>query len=617
MTTELNLDEIIDKLKIADDAYFNSSDVVMSDAEYDNLKRAAEKINSKHPYFMEVGADVRAGKVKLPYPMNGLTQVYDLESWVKSESLQDEEIIQTDKLDGTSTELVYADKDGDGDAEFINAYSRGNSLEGADISRHMKHMDFPKVIPNCTLFVVRAENIMKEKVFQEKYKGKFATARGMVAGCMNRTETDHKHLKDISVIAYTIIDNDGPMLDKVESLAKLRSLGFIIPNVEVMKGKSIKDINCIENLKLSKKRSEYELDGYVYSTKSGESVKFKIVDEDSIVLSKVKKVHWEVSKNGFQKPRVEIDPVILYGTVVTFATGFNARFISDNCIGPGAVVKITKAGSVIPYILEVTKPAMSGKPDFPAGDNVWNSNDVELVVKDPENHPEVLFKLVLDFFDTLSVEHLKEASMKTLFDRLKFWTESYDYIIGTLFDLTESEWSKLIGANGVKIYESLRRRLDNMKHETLLGAVKYFGFGFGVRKAKAILEQISYDEFLNATVKDIVKLDGFDTTMAERVIEGLPAYKKFIDDNKAYVTFVVNTKTDELKNIAVVFTGFRDSELEERVEKMGGKIQSGVSKKTTYLVSVDGDSGSSKCKKAKDLGVGILTVTEFKDKFNL
>jgi len=356
VTNELNFDEIIDKLKTADEIYFNSSDEVMSDAEYDILKRTAEKINPKHPYFMEVGADVRAGKVKLPYPMYGLTQVYDLQEWVNTNSLHNAEIIQTDKMDGTSTVLIYADKDGDGDAEFINAYSRGNSLEGADISRHMKHMNFPKSIPGHSLFVVRAENIMKEKTFQTKYKGEFKTARGMVAGCMNRTETDVKYLNDIDVIAYTVIDSDKPAMDKVTALAKLRSLGFAIPNVEVMKGKSMKDVDIIENLKQSKKRSEYELDGYVYSIKSGESIKYKIVDEDSVVLSKVKKVHWEISKNGLLKPRVEIDPVILYGTVVTFATGFNARFIFDNKIGPGAMVKITKAGSVIPQILSVEKP---------------------------------------------------------------------------------------------------------------------------------------------------------------------------------------------------------------------------------------------------------------------
>lgn len=618
MNQDIVFDEIIEQLKLADDAYFNSDQVIMSDNEYDNLKRTAQSINPKHPYFFQVGADVRGGKVKLPYPMNGLTQVYQIDKWINDEYLHDNDLIYTDKLDGTSGLLIYADKDDDGNAEWINAYSRGNSLEGADISRHLKHMNFPKSIPGYKLFVVRMENIIKNNIFHSKYKGKYSTARAMVAGCMNRTETDTNILKDIDVVAYSIVASDKQNKTKLEALNELKKLGFNIPNFYSNKGRHFSDKQLTDELLLSINDSEYELDGYVITDNiSNKSVKYKTIDSKSILTPKCKKVHYEISKHGYQKPVVEIEPVILYGTVVTFATGFNCKFIKDNCIGPGAKVRITKSGNVIPYILEVIEPATSGIPQLPEGDNVWNETGVELMIKDVDTNPVVLFKLVLDFFDTLNVDLLKEATLKLLFDKLKLWNDSYEDIISTIIDMFEVEWGNIVGVNGNKIYNSLHRRLNNIKPEVLLGAVKYFGFGFGVRKAKALLSQISLENLSKADVNDISKLDGFDTLTAERIVKGYPAFEDFFTRNKDFITIKADNKTDELKGITVVFTGFRDSELEDKIEQMGGKVATSVSKKTNYVISADGDSSSGKGKRAKELLIEILTIEQFKDKFNL
>lgn len=619
----MNVEEIIEKLKQADDAYFNTDQVIMTDAEYDLLKISAQKMNPSHPYFVQVGSDVRSGKTKLPYPMNGLEQYFQVKKWFETESYFDEDIIVSYKYDGTSGLLIFADKNNDGDAEWINAYSRGNSLEGADISRHLKHMNFPKSIPGFNLFVVRIENIIKEDIFKAKYAGKYSTARAMVAGCLNRTETDCNILKDIDVVAYTVvaaIDNNGISVNsyKTSALQLLNSTGFQTAKFVTHKAHKLTDEFLTNSLKKVKSECEFELDGFVLTENiSNKSIKYKIVDESSVVTPLVKKVHYEISKHGYQKPVVEIEPVKLYGTIVTYATGFNCKFINDNVIGPGARVKITKSGSVIPYIMEVISPATSGKPQLPDGDNVWNENKVELVVKNPESHPEVLFKLVLDFFESLNVELLREATLKLVFDKLNLWNENYENIITIIIDMMECMWENIVGANGKKIYVSLHRRLSNLKPETLLGSLKYFGFGFGVRKAKQLLKQISLEDLEKASVNDIAKLEGFDHLTASRIVSGFPDYKDFYLMNKNFIKFVSDDKTDEMKNIIVVFTGFRDSDLEERVEKMGGKVSTGVSKKTNYVISADADTNSGKCKKAKELGIQVLSIDEFKDKFNL
>lgn len=610
-----NFDETINLLREADDLYFNSGETILSDSEYDRIKRAAYNINRNHPYFMKVGSDVRGGKVKLPYPMYGLEQVYEGEitSWVEKNGFNKEDIVITHKLDGVSCMLVYADRDMDNEAEFVIAYSRGNSMEGADITRNLRHISIPQSITDTEFLVVRGELIVKKKVFEEKYSKMYSTARAMVAGCMNRKETDPDVLKDIDFVAYTIMSTDIP---KIDAMAHLRQCGFEIPFTQVAKPKSLSDEFLHDIIKVSKDISDYELDGIVLTENdNNDSIKYKILDEDTIRESKVKKIHWEISKSGFFKPRVEIQPVNINGVIITFATGFNAKFIQDNKLGPGAVVRITRSGDVIPYILDVLHPAE--EPQMPEEEYTWNETGVDATVMDLDSHPDVKFRQVLDFFESIKVDLLKESTLKTVMDTLNISESSYDEILETIFDLTEAEWKMMVGVNGVKINNSLHRRLRNMKLETLLGSLKYCGFGFGIRRAKQLLSQIDVRDVWDLTVEQIDDLHGFDVKTAQRVAEGLALTKDFLERNKDYIILNEVDKTDELQGLTFVFTGFRDNALEERIEAMGGKVTSGVSKKTSYLVSAEGDSGSGKCKKAKQYDIPILNLEEFKDKFNL
>jgi DNA ligase (NAD+) len=626
-----NIDEIIAKLEEADDAYFNSDKEIMTDAEYDILKRTAHKLNPKNPYFVKVGANVRGGKLKLPYPMHGLDQIFENEiqpMWVDKYGLKDSLIIITDKLDGVSCMLLFADKDGDGHAEFQIAYSRGNSAEGADISRHVKKLNFPKVIPNCSLFVVRAELIMKDKIFRGKYEGKYSSARATVAGVMNSSDGDDR-LDNIDLIAYTIVDQSNKRANKQDALTTLHTHGFKVPFTQIVKGSQLNDkflMNCIEQ---SKANSAYELDGVVLSENhTNQSIKYKILDANAITTSPWRDMPVEISKWGLLKPRIEINPVKLFDTVVTFATAFNMKYVYDNKLGPGSTITLTKSGSVIPYILGSTPSTV---PDYDkwfeqqmtrsagSSDWEWNENEVEVVLSDAENHPLVRFKQVLDFFESIEVDLLKESTLKKVLDHYNWFnhTWSYEKTIETLFDLTDSEWGKIVGANGSKIYASLHRRLSNMKLETICGSLNYAGAGFGIRRAKMLIAQAGAANMWNLVSHDITTFNGFDDKTAMKIAYALPKIKSFIDRNADYIKIIEEKKTDELKDISVVFTGFRDNELQEKVEKMGGKVGSGVSKKTTYLVAADPGSSSGKAGKAKELGVKVLSIDEFKDMFNL
>lgn len=636
MTQDLDFDDIIALLIKADEAYFNSTaPEIMTDAEYDRLKKRAFATDPSHSYFSRIGSDIRGGKIKLPYQMGSLDQVYlggDFQDWLTKYNLLGRNIVVTDKLDGISCMAVFRN------GELEIAYSRGNGVEGADITRHVKLIkNLPKKLKNIDYLVVRAELIMKVDTFEQNWKSKFKNPRVTVAGTMNRSESNKDIIADIDFVAYEVVaTNATPENTKIQQLNMLSSLGFqTVPSLYTVACTSLTDAVMTKILKEARLASPYELDGIVItadeidvrpqrgsiSLNPEHSCKFKVNDDDSIVDVDVKDVLWEISKSGYWKPRVEIFPVDLFGTTVTYATGFNGKFIKDNGIGPGAKVRITKSGTVIPYILEVVKKApRTALPDESVhGKWGWNETGVEIVVENADTHPQVKFKQVLDFVEKLNVELLKESSLHKLFEVFDFWVDDYQSIILTMVDLKQKEWEDAIGSNGAKIYLSLHRRLQNAELATLIGASKYMGIGFGVRKAKALIAGSSEDDIWNLTAVDIAMMEGFDTKTAAAAVKGLKETKVFVDALLAtgYVNLVKIVKTDELKDVQVVMTGFRDPDLAAEIEKRGGKMGSSVSKKTTYLLTYDANSNSGKSKKARDLGVTVMTPDDFKDKFNL
>lgn len=632
-----SFEEIIDLLKVCDDAYFNDVSSPLTDRAYDILKRKAFSMDPSDEYFIKVGSDVRGGKIKLPYTMGSLNQVYEGEvsKWVEKYSLADRSIVVTDKLDGVSCMLVY------NNGNLSIAYSRGNGFEGADISRHIRKIpSVPTQLVDVEYLVVRAEVILNEQTFEDKYSEKYENSRNMTSGAMNRKETDQNILNDLEVICYEIVAGtiDGETaierLPKCDTLGILRKLGFKVVNSYITRGSTLSDKWLSSKLEDARSKSPYVLDGLVLtindhanvnnqssssSINPEHSIKYKVLSADDVVETVVKEVHWEVSKSGYLKPRVEIYPVSLFGTTVKFATGFNAAFIRNNGVGKGARISITKSGMVIPFIVSViesTTPDLPKPEDFGAWE--YNETGIEAVLLDKESDA-VVFKQVLDFFETFKIDLLKEATLQTIWDSLP--SKKYDDAICDICDYTESEWVKYIGANGSKIYKSLVQRLQSATLETFLGASRYMGVGFGVRKGKALLSGTDnpLTTIWSISEAEIVAKDGFDTKTAQSVLNGLKPTKALLERLMAAgaLNIIEEKKTMELNTLNVVMTGFRDAELQYQIESKGGKVSSGVSKKTTHLLALDPNSGSGKAEKAKELGVKVMTPEQFKFEFDL
>jgi len=616
---QIPVNDIIDVLVEADDMYHNGEEEsFLSDAEYDALRRYAERVAPHDVYFTGVGSDVRSGKQKLPYPMGSLDQIYEGEitGWVADNGLREEYLINTDKLDGTSAEVLF---NLTGDLQI--AFSRGNGFEGADITRHVKQL--PTVPTNVgRQLVVRGEMIIEKSRFPEMQQfavnraGRpYKNARNAVAGIMNAKKNDLNVYKYVDFVAYEII---GSKLSKEEQLLELNKLGFKTPTYALVKGIELNDSFLADYLNSRRAVTEYEIDGIVIDVNSSMrrkalnptrdtlnpaySVKYKIADASNQAIATVLNVEWNASKDSYLKPRIEIEPVELVGVTIRHATGFNAKFIVENSIGPGAKVLITRSGDVIPFIQKVIEPA--DEPQMPDVECSWNETQVDLIAD--EETDEVHINRLIDFFSSIDAPMLREGNIRTLYEAGYNTTES-------IIRMSLSELDSLIGSNGKKIYEGLREKLTDIPQYVLMGSTHFFGRGVGKRKFKKLLKAIG--EVTQKTIKSIPSVEGFDEKTAAKIEAGIESFNSWFESIKDYVTVAQEAEatSSTLEGEKVVFTGFRDKDLEAAVEAAGGSMQSSVSSKTTILVTVDPTSNSGKIKKARDLGIKIIGVDAFKE----
>jgi len=201
-------EELIDVLREADDDYTNGVEPDLSDAQYDAIRRQAELIQPHHVYFTGVGSEVRGGKVKLPHPMGSLNQKFegDIAGWVTKHNLEESRFLITDKLDGVSAMTIY------NNGTLQIAYSRGDGIEGADITRHLKNI-VPTNISHTTNIAIRGEVIISKMNFDYHIQPKlmsrsnkpYKNSRNCIAGLLNSESIPNWVYQYIDYIAYDII----------------------------------------------------------------------------------------------------------------------------------------------------------------------------------------------------------------------------------------------------------------------------------------------------------------------------------------------------------------------------------------------------------------------------
>jgi len=625
---KFNWDPVIELLQTANNAYYNGSSPIMSDVLYDKLKDAFEEKFPKHPLLTNVGAPITKSKVKLPFWMGSMNKIKPgTKSLITWFSKHKSPYLISDKLDGVSC-IYYKEQ-----SKPARLYTRGNGEYGQDISHLLSYIKtFNTADKNHTFndktFCCRGEIILSKDKFTDKYAAKNSNARNLVSGLVNAKNIQKRKslAKDVDIVMYEIIEPTN--LTPEEQLKTLKELNFNVVSHNVHPNELNED-TLKEILLKCKAASKYEIDGiiiaknisYVRNTIGNPkySIAFKMVLDEQTAVSKVINVIWTPSKDGFLKPRIEIEPVVLSGVNIRFTTGFNAKFIKDSGIGPGAVIEIIRSGDVIPYVKQIITTV---SPSFPEEDYVWNNTEVDIVLKNPEDNKIVLVKNITRFFKKLEIKGLNNGNITRI---VNHGYSSIEKIINASI----SDFQKIDGFK-IKMATNIYNNIHNIISKPielvcLMNASGCFGRGIGLKKIKPVLEQYPniLDELTptptHLTIEDLCLIEGYSTKTAQVFMGGLYEFKEFLDRNPNRFQTTNKTASQQTESEyfhklfngkRIVITGFRDKELEKRIEENGGKITASVNSKTSFVIRKNKKSNSTKIKRAVELNKAIYTLDE-------
>ena len=615
-SNKLSISNLVKVLKYASNKYYNDIQII-TDEEYDYLYDLLKKKSPNNKFFNLIGSNIPTNdKVKLPYHMGSMDKkkpnTGSIDAWIKK--YKDTKYIISDKLDGDSIMFVVTD----GDKKL---YTRGNGTYGRDISHLIEF--FPEFNKNFDIdhFAIRGEFIILKKNFL-KYKDSFSNARSMLNGLIIKKKIVQEDISIIDFVAYEYISNMKYSLQ----LKQIKNLGFKL--VEATQLDEINDNILSQLLEKRKKKSIYDIDGLIITNnKKNEkntsgNPKYAFAFKDTSLLESkivdVIEVEWNISKDDLLKPRIKIKPIQLSGVEINYVTGFNGKYINDNNIGKNSKLEIIRSGDVIPHIKKVIK---STKADMPTMKYKWSDSKVDIIVDDISDDIKYtkLLKYFTYFFKTLGV---KNMDSKTLEKIIKNKLDTLPKILKA----KEKDFLKIEGFQETmadKIYQNIQNKIKDVKLPVLMTASNVFGKGFGIKKFNIILKEYpniitkNYNE--DKLIELIIKLEGFEEKTANKFAKGVPKFKVFLKSVP-----MIKIQKDKISNTGsilqdkkIVFSGFRDKELEELIENQGGQVIGIVSKNTSFLIVKSKDECSSKIAKAEELKVKILTKTLFIKKFKL
>ena len=607
--SEKQLSEMIDA---ANNAFHCEGKPIMLDNEYDILYEFTQKKYPKNNVLQNVGGIVEKNKVKLPYEMASMDKIKPdagiLPNWMKKYTGP---YTLSCKLDGVSG--LYSTE---GDTPKL--YTRGDGKVGQDISHMIPHLRLPK----DKNIVIRGEFIIPKQIFNIKYEEKFANPRNLVAGIVNQKTIGEK-VEDIHFVAYEVIvpENLTPS-QQMERLSKM--------DVEVVQNTTLPSISnesLSEVLQDWRKTYLYEIDGVividnkVYPRVSGNpkhAFAFKMVLSDQVAEAHVVDVIWTASKDGYLKPRVQILPIKLGGVTIQYATGFNAAFINENKIGIGAIIQLIRSGDVIPYIKSVITPAR--EPKMPDVEYVWNDTHIDILLKDLSQDETVLEKNIAGFFKGIEVDGLGPGNVS------KLVKAGYN-TIPKIIHMKKSDFLKVDGfqeATATKLSEGIREKLEKASLAKIMAASNMFGRGFSDIKIELILKE--YPNVLKEgerNVKKLAEIKGMAAKTAESFVEHISMFLEFMKECELEYKLNIEpptTKTEIDKTHAlygkiIVMTGFRDKNMESKLNEVGAKVGAAVNKNTFILVVKDKTETTVKIEQAKKLGISIMEIDEFMNQY--
>jgi NAD-dependent DNA ligase len=608
------IEQLKEQIIKANDAY-RLGQPIISDTNYDQLVEELSLLSPDDELLTKVGVEIadETRKGRLPIEMasmNKIKSMNDVDDWSRLKGISKKEmVIITPKYDGLSLCVNEMTSE---------AFTRGDGEFGQKSNEHYSLIQNHLNLEEDSFRFTYGEVMIPKQVFIDKFSADFANPRNLVAGLLN-SKTLSESLKDCQYIKYgavcnTIFDTKQEVLNELNKGQKIKVQYYICELADLSEGLLIELFH--------KFSTEFEIDGLIIEvndlslqnklgreTSSNNPVwarAFKHPSFEQSAETDVIGISWNISKQGLLKPILHITPVKLDGVTVSNVTGNNARFVKDLGLGVGAKVVVKRSGMVIPIIADVITPVEFVQPTIEGVEVDWNEAGIELITL-TETDDQKLKKIVA-FFEILEADNVSEGVITQL------WEAGYK-TIKDILTLKTSDLEKIDRFGKRKadiVFNSIQKSVSGVQLSKLQHATGIFK-GLGSKKL-VLLEEFT----TKPTVDQIMSIEGFAEVSAKSYIESYDIFFDFIKDLP--VTIVekaeaVKVGTD-LEGKSFVFTGVRRIDLESDIESRGGKIGSGVSKTTTHLVMKAIGSGSSKEKKAIELGVEVITIEQLEKLLN-
>ena len=641
--------ELIDILNKAASVYYQGKDEIMSNFEYDRMYDELSVLEKESGLVLagsptqKVGYEVLSELPKQTHPSPMLSldktkQVDELSSW-----LGGKEGLLSWKMDGLTVVLTYEN------GELLNAVTRGNGVVGEVITNNAKvFKNLPVNIPFKGRMVLRGEAIITYSEFkkinallseEEQYKN----PRNLCSGSVRQLNNEITAKRNVELYAFTLVEAEGVDFKNSQQnkMEFMKEQGFQTVEYKVVTAKNIYE--TVEWFSEKVKTNDFPSDGLVllyddisYGESLGSTAKFprnaiafKWADETA--KTKLTEVEWSASRTGLINPVAIFEPVELEGTTVSRASVHNISIVKELKLGIGDTIEVYKANMIIPQIAHnLTK---SGSLEIPdkcpvCGEktSIHKENDVEVLFCE---NPDCLAKKIksISLFvsrDAMNIDGMSEATIE------KFISKGFLHELADLFKLNRYK-DEIISMDGFgeKSYEKLVKAAETAKITTTAKFIYSLGIAnIGLSNAKMVCRAFSNDleKIRHASIDELVEIDGVGEIIAESFVKFFANENNnhMVDDLLDIVTLEdeENDNANDMDGMNFVITGSVNhfsnrSEVKELIEGRGGKVTGSVTSKTKYLINNDSTSNSSKNKKAKELGVQIITEDEFIDMFSI
>ena len=636
--------ELVDTLNKAAKVYYSGTDEIMSNLEYDRLYDELKALEDETGIVLAGSPTHKVGyetlselpKEEHERPMLSLDKTKSVEELAVFAGTH--KSLLSWKLDGLTVVVTYRD------GELYKAVTRGNGYVGEVITPNAKvFVNLPAKIPYKGELVIRGEAIITYSDFErinrsiEEDENKYKNPRNLCSGSVRQLNNRITAERNVRLIAFALIRADG--VDFGNSRQKqfewLKGQGFEVVEYKIVDETSVAD--AVEYFSKAITDNDFPSDGLVllyddiaYGESLGTTAKFprnaiafKWADE--MAITRLKCVEWSASRTGLINPVVVFEPVELEGTTVSRASVHNVSIVRELKLGYNDEIKVYKANMIIPQIAEnITGSATIEIPKVcpvcggPTG--IKKANDTEsLYCLNPDCQAKHIKRF--EHFvsrNALNIDGISSQTLEKFIDRgfIKNYTD--------LYHLNNYE-DEIVGMDGFgrKSYDNIIESVEKSRTVTLDHVIYALGIGgIGLANARLVSRHCNEDPetVADITIEELMSIDGIGDVLAQsfreyfddvnnrslynELLAELKLQKEVRDTSSpvAGKTFVITGSVNHFTN--------RD-ELKAFIETLGGKTTGSVSAKTDYLINNDVTSNSSKNKKARELGIPVISEEEF------